>query len=224
MVVLIQVVVKLSAAQRWILGCHPVLTEVNGGRHDVLGMFERPRESGRALDRLRTWNLETRAQVLERLEWLNIHGESRELDAVLESPDRAGGDGAEGLRAAVAEHGHVLRRVRFLAWDLGRLAAIAGWAYAAYRLDADVAWTVGQRPIPSPGCIPSAALARRAVDRTFPGTAATNQDTTTGHVFTRVKEGLGRGRWMPDQLDVGLSTSPCRTSCVPAGQTERSWW
>jgi hypothetical protein len=201
--------VKLSPAQRWILGCHPVLTEVNGGRHDVLGMFERPRESGRALNRLRTWSLETRAQVLERLEWLNIHGESRELDAVLESPERAAGEGAERLRAAVVEHEHVLRRARFLAWDLGRLAAIAGWAYAAYLLDTDAAWTwMRAAAVRLQATYESwdELIAHYALAR---GIYVAGDDRDTASAVARLREGLAPTWRPPDwRTDLGQVESP----------------
>jgi hypothetical protein len=108
----------LSPAQRWHLALGAVLTELNEGEHDLLGSMPRPGDSEVAAGVLRdAWGLETRAEVTDALETLLTTGQRTRFEA----------------------EGHGTAR-DFLAWDLGRAASVAGWAYAAYLFDEAEAW------------------------------------------------------------------------------------
>jgi hypothetical protein len=114
---------QLDLAQRWIVAIGGVLTEMNGDKHATFGGGAWPEDSEASAGTLReSWGVRTTREAEERLE------------SVL----------ARGHRAAYEADGHGPART-IAAWDLGRAVSVAGWAYAAGLLDAEVAWAYMKR-------------------------------------------------------------------------------
>lgn len=108
---------SLTAAQRWILATAGILTHVNEGDHAHFGGGVRPAGSEAAAASLRAWDVATKADAMDRLEWLLREGHRVDFAKDRDAPPETA-----------------------LAWDLGRLSSLAGWAYQAYHLDAATAW------------------------------------------------------------------------------------
>ncbi len=108
-----------SLEQRWVLASQGVLTELFGASHARMGGLPRPLGSHfAALFLRRDWDVRHAGEALSRVEWLL--GEGHRLDYAARTDRHAD---------------------EFLAWDLVRAAAVAGWAYAAYHLSLCEAWS-----------------------------------------------------------------------------------
>jgi hypothetical protein len=105
-------------AQRWVLGMQAILTELNHRRHDVLGGA--PRLSGPAACVLsNSWGVRTSGELEQTFEHLRRKGDRGEL--------------AEKCGCAANN---------LLAWDYLRMAAVAGWGFAADLMARGAAWDV----------------------------------------------------------------------------------
>ena len=108
-----------SLPQRWILAAAGPLVELYEANHGRIGGLHRPACSNIAAMFLRRdWGLFTSEALRHRVRGLIATGDRRAM---------AQGTGdADGLAA----------------WDLARAAAVAGWGYVAYLLEADEAWSL----------------------------------------------------------------------------------
>ena len=106
-----------TPAQQWILATAAILTEINEGDPTLLGGWLRPTGTEHATACLRSYDVRAPKDVADKLQWLHAEGHRVEL----------------GKRTGLDPR-------TYLAWDLGRLASVAGWGYLAYHLDAETAW------------------------------------------------------------------------------------
>jgi len=108
-----------SPEQRWVLACQGILSALNRADPLYLGGGARPLRSHLPFTLLRRfWGVVSGSRAVETLEWLLSRGQRFELAArSSHTPDE------------------------LAAWDFARAAAVAGWAYRAYLLDADTAWS-----------------------------------------------------------------------------------
>jgi len=112
------VVPTWSPEQRWVLASQGVLTELFRGHPARMGGVPRPLASNFAAMFLRRdWGVRTRREALQQIE--RLHERGHRFDFAQRSEHTAGD---------------------LLAWDMVRAAAVAGWSYAAYHLEADEAW------------------------------------------------------------------------------------
>lgn len=139
--------------QRWALALAGILAEINGARHDRLGGKSRDvyeREAS-AHSLAKWWNIDGPDAARGCLDWLANEGHRADLCALvaaLRADEPTTGqrslieDSSEERRRFVREHAASLGERGLLAWDLGRLVAVAGWAHlAGYLGDEDNAWT-----------------------------------------------------------------------------------
>lgn len=158
---------KRSAAQQWVLATQGVLTEQYNANHARMGGLPRPLCANfGALFLRRDWGIRSRREALAQIDWLIDVGHRTSLAA------------AEGRPANM-----------LLAWDLVRASAVAGWAYVAYQLDADQAWS-------------SMVRAARALSAGFSSWAAVGESYAAGFALWRPE---ARGSLAP--LLVGLNAT-----------------
>lgn len=139
-------------AQRWALALAGILGRLNGERHDRLGgrardLYERE-ASTHAL--AKWWNIDGPDAARSCLDWLADEGHRADLRALVtalsaEEPTAEQRaiieDASEDRLRFAREHAASLGERGLLAWDLGRLVAVAGWAHlAGYLSDEEEAW------------------------------------------------------------------------------------
>lgn len=107
--------------KRWALAVSAVLTAQNDDRFDTLSGIDGMMNWRQAVPyRLRAgWGIESRADLLKTLTWLESGGHRRAFDR--EHPGTSGGKG-------------------IAAWDFGRYVALVRWGYALGYLTEDEAW------------------------------------------------------------------------------------
>lgn len=113
----------ISVEQRRVLAVAAILNERNGHDHMRIGGVGRPSGTPQATFALaKWWGVRTEGEAVAMLEWLEKEGHRGQV----------AGKGAVGAKGAVAKD--------LVAWDLVRMAGLAGQAFAARLLSREVAW------------------------------------------------------------------------------------
>jgi hypothetical protein len=118
-----------TLAQRWALAMAGVIHEINQGDARWPGGTP-PTDEGHETARriLQTWwDVSDRAGLEDTLAWLRDHGHRATYAAIA----AGGADGSEMQRRFVADNAAALGDKTIAAWDLGRIAAVAGWGARA---------------------------------------------------------------------------------------------
>jgi tetratricopeptide (TPR) repeat protein len=181
----------LTPAQRWVVALHGTLTHMNDGSYAHLGMWPR-NQYGReyAAGRLgRWWTIRSRSEAIEELRWLESAGHSADYEVLARaaaSPDiatlepRIREDKETSAQLDfVRERRAELGERRLLAWDYGRLAAVAGWSCLAGYIDEAEAWEWSFR-------------AARVVQSTYGSWEEFGRHYLLGRVFGMGEEGGAR--------------------------------
>jgi tetratricopeptide (TPR) repeat protein len=137
----------LTLAQQWVVAVHGTLTCMNSGSFAYLGMWPL-HHAGRenAAGRLGGWwTVRSRAEAMDRLRWLarKGHGADYDVYARFEDDIASSYPDDEGVQAKinfVRQHRTEIGETALLAWDYGRLVAVAGWSWLAGYLSETEAW------------------------------------------------------------------------------------
>jgi LSD1 subclass zinc finger protein len=127
----------------WGLALAGILTEMNSAHHHELGMWGRNANTVPwCTNSLRDfYGVEDKASFDEMAHWLATAGHSaaaRETIANL-GPNPIEDEPKESIARAYRQ---LIERQGLLAWDVGRLVAVTGWAYWAGYVDEDEAWKI----------------------------------------------------------------------------------
>jgi hypothetical protein len=138
----------MGPANQWALAATAILTVTTRRvpRYDCLGGAPAgPDEVQTAKTILKnSWGIESREKLESMIEWLATTGHSAEYQKAVAafqgaSPKQRQGD---ARLAFVGQHGTEIGQRGLLAWDLGRLLAIAGWGFLAGFCNDIEAWGV----------------------------------------------------------------------------------
>jgi hypothetical protein len=128
--------------QMWALATCALLTESNGGRHDLLGGFEPTSQNAAAVQQLLSqwWGIENRDQLLETLAWIEAGGHRRSFDEIAAYVTGAAPDQMQQLMDSVSGDPELQNQVDVAVEQGGQLAgiSISGWDYSRY------IWLCGQ--------------------------------------------------------------------------------
>jgi len=133
-------------AKQWGLAATAILTTLTRRepRHDLLGGAPKsPESEANAKTMLASsWNVDGRDKLVSTLEWLGGGGHSQEYQkaaaAFPQAPPQA--QQQDPRLALVGQFGAEIGNRGLLAWDLGRMLALAGWGYLAGYCSEDEAW------------------------------------------------------------------------------------
>ena len=133
-------------AKQWALAATAVLTTLTRRepRHDILGGAPKsPEGTGTARTILASsWGIDGRDKLVSTLDWLGSRGHSADYQAQAAAfaqappPQRQ----QDPALAFVNQFGAEIGNRALLAWDLGRLLAVAGWGYLAEFCSEEEAW------------------------------------------------------------------------------------
>jgi len=133
----------LTPDQQWILSASAILTVMTrrAPRFDCLG--GEPKDAPNAEQTAKTilknsWGIESREKLESTIEWLSSGGHSADFQKAAAAPATA----TPAQQAFVTQYGAQLGARGLLAWDLGRLFAVAGWGYLAGFCNDIEAWGV----------------------------------------------------------------------------------
>jgi hypothetical protein len=138
----------VGPANQWALAASAILTASTrrSPRFDCLGGAPPgPAEVEPAKAILKnSWGIEDRQRLESMIEWLATTGHSAEYQKAAAVFANSGADQrqADPRLVFVGRHGQEIGARALLAWDLGRLLAIAGWGYLAGFCDDVEAWGV----------------------------------------------------------------------------------
>lgn len=139
----------------WALAMSAILTQYNGGRHDLLGGRERTPEEIEAwrATLAASWDIESRADMIMTLGWIERRGHRGDFDELADylsdaRPDeitdlrrRAQVDPDSGNQIDIVLKQHELLGNRSIAaWDYGRYASLCGSGYLIGYLTEDEVW------------------------------------------------------------------------------------
>jgi hypothetical protein len=133
-------------AKQWALAATAILTTLTRRepRHDLLGGAPKtPENEGSAKAILgNSWGIDGRDKLVSTLEWLGSGGHSQEFQKAVAALAQATPDQKQqDPRLAFAnQFGAEIGNRGLLAWDLGRLLAVAGWGYLSGYCSEDEAW------------------------------------------------------------------------------------
>jgi hypothetical protein len=125
------------APQQWALAATAILTTMTRRppRHDCLGGAPQGPDSQATAKSilLNSWGIESRQKLESTLEWLSTGAHSAEYQKVAAAFAQAPPQQRQGdpKMAFVGQYGAQIGNRGLLAWDLGRLLAVAGWGYLA---------------------------------------------------------------------------------------------
>ena len=129
--------------QQWILSATAILTIMTrrAPRYDCLGGG--PKDAPDAEQTAKTilknsWGIETREKLESTIEWLGSGGHTADFNKAVSAPATA----TPAQQAFVTQYGAQVGNRGLLAWDLGRLFAVAGWGYLAGFCSEAEAWGV----------------------------------------------------------------------------------
>jgi Protein of unknown function (DUF1266) len=129
--------------QQWVLSATAILTIMTrrAPRYDCLGGA--PKDAPDAEQTAKTilknsWGIETREKLESTIEWLSSSGHTADYQKAAASPATA----TPQQQAFIQQYGAQLGAKGLLAWDLGRLFAVAGWGYLAGFCSDVEAWGV----------------------------------------------------------------------------------
>jgi len=124
--------------QQWALAATAILTTMTrrAPRHDLLGggSPQEPDAQSTAKTILQnSWGIESRQKLESTLEWLSTGGHSADYQSAATAFGQAQPQQrqADPKLAFVGQYGAQIGNRGLLAWDLGRLFAVAGWGYLA---------------------------------------------------------------------------------------------
>ncbi len=133
-------------AKQWALAATAILTTLTRRepRHDLLGGAPKsPEAEGTARTILtNSWSIEGRDKLQAALDWLANAGDNQSYQQGAAAFGQASAQQRQqvpGL-AFINQYGTELGTRGLLAWDLGRLLAVAGWGYLAGYFTEDEAW------------------------------------------------------------------------------------
>ncbi len=125
------------APQQWALAATAILTNMTrrAPRHDCLGGAPQGPDSQATAKTilLNSWGIESRQKLESTLEWLSTGGHSSDYQKAAAAFGQAPPQQRQGdpKLAFVGQYGAQIANRGLLAWDLGRLFAVAGWGYLA---------------------------------------------------------------------------------------------
>ena len=145
-------------AKQWALAATAILTITTrrAPRHDRLGGTDKtPETEGTAKTILaNSWGIDRRDKLVSTLEWLGSAGHSRDYAqaaaAFQQAPPQARAQ--DPRLAVVGSFGAEIGNRGLLAWDLGRMLAVAGWGYLAGYCSEEEAWGAASSPLPPSSC------------------------------------------------------------------------
>lgn len=184
----------------WALATCALLTESNGGRHDLLGGFEPSDKNAAAVRQLlaQWWGIENRDQLLETLAWIEAGGHRRSFDELaayvsIATPEQmqqlvgsTGGDPElqNQIDVAVAQ-GSRLAGKSISGWDYGRYVWLCGQGYTGGYLSDAEAWS---RIMP----------AARAMQSTFDSWQDLSSNYLAGRSFWSYSQTMSSGATFTD--------------------------
>jgi hypothetical protein len=134
---------QLPQDQQWILSATAILTIMTrrAPRYDCLGGG--PKDAPDAEQTAKTilknsWGIESREKLESTIEWLGSGGHTADYQKAAASPATA----TPAQQAFITQNGAQLGNKGLLAWDLGRLFAVAGWGFLAGYCNEQEAWGV----------------------------------------------------------------------------------
>jgi hypothetical protein len=133
-------------AKQWALAATAVLTTLTRRepRYDLLGGAPKtpdPEATSKTI-LANSWNIDGRDKLISTLEWLGGGGHSQDYAKAAAAFAQATPDQKQQdpKLAVVNQLGTEIGNRGLLAWDLGRLLAVAGWGYLAGYCSEDEAW------------------------------------------------------------------------------------
>ena len=155
---------QLAPDQQWVLSATAILTVMTrrAPRYDCLGGAPKdaPDSESTAKTILKnSWGIESREKLESTIEWLGSGGHSADFQKAAAAPATA----TPAQQAFVKQYGAQLGARGLLAWDLGRLFAVAGWGYLAGFCNEIEAWGVS---MPAADRLSMSARAPRGPART----------------------------------------------------------
>jgi uncharacterized protein DUF1266 len=133
----------LTPDQQWILSASAILTVMTrrAPRFDCLG--GEPKDAPNAEQTAKTilknsWGIETREKLESTIEWLGSGGHTADYQKAAAAPATA----TPQQQAFITQNGAQVGNRGLIAWDLGRLFAVAGWGYLAGFCNDIEAWGV----------------------------------------------------------------------------------
>jgi hypothetical protein len=144
-----------SDSRYWALATGALLTEVNGGRHDMLGTC-RATDASRKAKRWSLhgpWGVNTKSDFLEKLTWLEQEGHRAEFNtigrALFDDLKFTPGASTNNVDIANVSEDKVefvetyykkLGKKGLIGWDFCRYVSLCRWGYVAGYLTEDEAW------------------------------------------------------------------------------------
>ncbi len=134
-------------AKQWALAATAILTTMTrqAPRYDLLGGAPKPPGDNEGVAKTiltNSWGVDSRDQLIKTLEFLGSMGHSAEYQkaaaAFQQAPPPARQQ--DPALAFVNQYGAEIGNRGLLAWDLGRLLAVAGWGYLAGYCSEEEAW------------------------------------------------------------------------------------
>lgn len=140
-------VAPTQAQKEWALATCAILTEVNHGRHELLG-GEIPTPERQQIIRetlRRWWGVESREDLLSTMRWVASEGHRAEFTAIEQTLGAMSGAEIQAWKRRlmheapkqiyrvemVQRYAPELKGPGILAWDLDRFVALCGWGYIA---------------------------------------------------------------------------------------------
>jgi hypothetical protein len=143
-----------STQKAWGLAVSALLTERNGGHHDLLGEYPPSTESIAGTKRVLShwWGVEDRAGLLQTLSWLDREGHRTDFEArgqrlsalpqVEYQALLARTEGPDRQKVTLARvHYAALGRKGLVGWDYARYVSLCRWRYHVGYLSEDEAWS-----------------------------------------------------------------------------------
>lgn len=139
----------------WALATCAVLTERNGGRHDMLGGYDRsPKEIETQKDILaKWWNIHNQQELLKALDWIEKGGHRKDFNEIAHALSFTSSEELARIRIQVANNPSVSNKIEVVmrykdqfdnksitAWDFSRYISLCGWGYIVGYLTEDEAW------------------------------------------------------------------------------------
>jgi len=139
----------------WALATCAVLTEMNAGRHDLLGQMEKTHENiSKEKESLRRWwNVENRADLIKSLEWIECGGHREDFVVMGRMLFSMTAEQLAELKRKFADDPATLNQMEvvfknwekmgdknLMGWDFSRYVALCGWGHLVGYLTEDEAW------------------------------------------------------------------------------------
>jgi hypothetical protein len=147
--------------KEWALATCAIITEINGGRHDLLGGAEpSPRVAESWKEGLEQWwGVSSREDLLDTLDWIESGGHRAGFDAMAQDLSRMSPEQIADLQKQIEGDPELSSQVSvvlddyerlgdksLVGWDYARYVSLCGWGYLVGYLEEDEAW---ERIIPA---------------------------------------------------------------------------